>query len=979
MMTKHDVTGSQFPHPKVLSRCLSGSVSRRNPFFSTWMAAVGISAGWLCSIGFAQTQRTDSFNGGEPRWILVESDCGAELTEHEISLIMPHSDPACELFEIACRSGSFVNLAYPIEPCNALNEFTPRVWTRCASGRIRLGVRIVFPFAEHPITGGRMHAMLWGEAYSNAGQWQVLQVTGIEQLLQTEMIAIRSRFGGGLKLDGAYIDSLVLNAYTGPGRYRVQVDDMELRGMIPMAATGIPLPRNWREKWQWRYAVPSKEQQYWAAPNRPPVWLKYQGESLPWVSSLGFTGLFLDSLPSEQQLERIRDAELAVVCPPPAYDVTLAEKVAPVIRGWLIGSALDSRSSDQARQVAAKVNEFSEELRRPLIGEALEGFWMFSRIADEVIVPSPALASAGNSRDKQEWLRSSLRSTQSRGNGWVSLAIDDNPVLKQQYRTAKKIIDPVDPDIAFLTSGTPEEIDVPTDPLRFRHDSVAAIIAGARGLLLRSTEPLSMQSSGGSAEVAALRWLNNDLDLWGPWIMAGQRISEPRLSRSDYQGASWTVSQSRLVIAQTQAPGVEHCISPTFQTPLRIELDDNAAGLEQVLRITSGKLERVELEESSPGVSWTVPTPAPTEVFVITSNPEVLAFLRRRIPAMATENASDQLEIVAYNATHALALIEARFPDRDRSEAATVIRRNELRRLEVAQQTLERGWQALRSGQPSAAMQIGYQASDMIQGILYEGFLAATENLASPQSTPFVLSPGLLAYHWRLAEACERSEWLPLPLPGNEFSSLSRLLESGWSQQRRLADQFDLRVELVPGPRLRNASQIGGATGQVKSTGQDESTGALRLAAYSNQVDASSEPIPGGYEGASLRIRSAPARVKAGQLVRISGMAEIIFPPQTSDSGLLVYDNQAGPGLGQLVRGAQGQLVPIELYRFIVNDGELRVLAECRGQCDILLRNVGISVIQPATDRRSYQTGPLTEYPTSIIGETFIPEPLNGK
>jgi hypothetical protein len=234
------------------------------------------------------------------------------------------------------------------------------------------------------------------------------------------------------------------------------------------------------------------------------------------------------------------------------------------------------------------------------------------------------------------------------------------------------------------------------------------------------------------------------------------------------------------------------------------------------------------------------------------------------------------------------------------------------------------------------------QSIDHTQAILYESYLVAISNLAVPQSSPLVLMPATLKYHWLMADACQRSTWQPLALPGSQFVDLDEMLQSGWSQQRRLEEQVDLRVELVP------------PSNQVAQS--------LRLAAYPKSMSASGktfEPIPGGYEGASLRVRSSGAPVRRGQLIRVTATAHTLHAGNDPASGLLVYDNQAWTSLGQLVRGSAGEKIPIELYRFVNQDGEFRLLAECRGTCDIQLESVNISVIEPATNRDSYGTLPL--------------------
>jgi hypothetical protein len=228
---------------------------RKIRLLAAFTATLLLSQGFSCWRHSAWAQWSgDSFEGGQPRWLLVDSDCNAQLTGQEISLIFPHGGQTCELLELACGHGTLAVLAYPIEPCAVIREFEPSIWTRCSSGGIQIGVRVVFPFAAHPDTGGRLSAIVWGTSYTESGQWQQLKVDSLEERMQQEIVALRKRFGSQLQLEGAFIDSLVINAFTGPGRYHLQLDDLELRGMVSMAATGNPPPANWREAWRWEYA-----------------------------------------------------------------------------------------------------------------------------------------------------------------------------------------------------------------------------------------------------------------------------------------------------------------------------------------------------------------------------------------------------------------------------------------------------------------------------------------------------------------------------------------------------------------------------------------------------------------------------------------------------------------------------------------------------------------------------------------------------
>ncbi len=649
---------------------------KRNTKCLSWLLSL---AAWLVP-NAVWGQRSDSFEGGNPRWQLVESDCNAQLTEHEISLLLPHSGRTCEQMEVDCGSGTLVLLAYPIEPCVALDEFQPRIWTRCSSGRIQIGVRVIFPQAEHPITQGRLNTILWGEIYRDTGQWQMLRVRELQRLLQQELITLRQRFGSELNLENAFIDSLVLNVYTGPGRYRVQVDDLDLPGMIPLAAVGMPLAANWRERWRWRQETATAEERFWAAANRPPVWLQYRGESLPWLNSLGLTGLLLNQLPSELQLGRIQDAGLGVISPPPPHPLAISAEAAPALKGWLVGAALDSRQANLVREQTRLVQQLPAELQRPLVGEALEHAWQFSRMADEVIVPTPSPVSAASMQDKLQWVAEQLQITRQRGDGWVSINTGETPAILDQFQTANSVL-------------RPSEIsqDYPANPLGLRHQVAGAVLAGARGVLFRTFQPLNIQQSAESVHVAAMRWAINDLRLWGPWIMAGQSTQAPSFNRSDYLSAAWTVADSQLILAISSAKDCQYCIPPTHAS--RLELGSTSpAGTQYVLRLTQGSLERVETLATPAGLQWSVENPEPIESFVLTNNPNVLSFLRKRMTDSAMQNASDQLEIVAYNLAVAADVTEARFSPRDESELARLARAEQFEQLALAQRQLDLGW-----------------------------------------------------------------------------------------------------------------------------------------------------------------------------------------------------------------------------------------------------------------------------------------------
>lgn len=866
----------------------------------------------------ACAQMVDSFEGGAPRFQLVESDCQAQLPVNEISNSLPHSGQTCESMEILCGNGTYAYLAAPVEPSAIIDELAPSIWVQCMSGRIRLGANVVFPNATHPVTGGRLHSILWGTTYDQPGQWQRLTLSDSEKMLQQEVALLRQRFGPKVNFDGAYIDSLVLNAYTGPGRYRIKLDDLTLQGLIPISSLGQPVAMDWRIRWRWRDGANTEEQRWTQSQSsRIPVWWQYQGESMPWLRSLGFTGLLFNRVPSDALLSEARSARLNAISPPPSQSLALDEELWSTVKGWMVGAAVDGRGLEALNREVDRVNQFDEAMRRPTLAEAMEEYWAFSRVVDELIVPVPSNMSAGATDEKLRWLMANLRDSSRRGSGWVSIATDPLPSWQEQVRQVQKIVEP-----------TGAELDT-TDAVQMRMQVAGAVASGARGFLFRSASPLDISSSDQKVRVAAMRTIHRDLALIGPWISGGQIAPIPKVDREDYAVAAWTASRSHLVMFVNNSPDAQHCVPPTRDRPLTARMP-LPSGIHNVLRVTNGNVQSLLLTPGAEGLSWEIRDPGPVEFCILTDNPLVERYVTRQTsPTTATESAEDSLDIASHQLQLASRLTAARWP----AEMDELPRRY-LRTIAAGQERIEQGYQELRANRPSRAVDAAAQAYDAAQMIVYESYQTAKSGLATPQSSPLVLAPATLPYHWMLARSCDRSKWRDLPLPGNEFANLDAMLQNGWTQQRRLDDRAEMLVELVPGS-------------------EDATRGAgLRLAAVAKR----GQPLPGGYEGATIRVRSSPSQAAIGELVRITGRAVVRVAPADPGAGLLVYDNKGGPALGQLVRGAPGEVVPIELYRFVTDESPLRVLTELRGACDIVLEDLRLSAIQPAVNQVGFQT-----------------------
>lgn len=191
-----------------------------------------------------------------------------------------------------------------------------------------------------------------------------------------------------------------------------------------------------------------------------------------------------------------------------------------------------------------------------------------------------------------------------------------------------------------------------------------------------------------------------------------------------------------------------------------------------------------------------------------------------------------------------------------------------------------------------------------------------------PTGLPTMLAPGgtQLQLAWR--PILDDGRWTENLLAGGDLDDSETMIRSGWTHQKRLDSVAEANVGIDP-------------------TAGSDGLGALRIEATAR----GEIPLPGGYAGTVIRVRSGPVTLPIGSWVRIDARVRTLGfggPHQ----GLLVYDSDAGSEIGTLVRGDSGWQ-NIRLYRAITSDRPLRVILEGLGDGEALVDWVRVSMWQP--------------------------------
>lgn len=191
----------------------------------------------------ASAQLRDSFDTPQPTWSLKEADCGVSVLAHKRDYGEVRSGQASEHLRLAVGNGTYVYLAQAIGRAPLIQEFRPTLFVKADRPSVQLLARVVFPRSIDRGSGQPITSFLRGDLYSDVGRWQQLGIREVGKLLDQEVRALRTQFPA-IDPREAYVDLIVLNAYSAPGAIELWLDDLEIEGYVNLDnATGPQIAR----------------------------------------------------------------------------------------------------------------------------------------------------------------------------------------------------------------------------------------------------------------------------------------------------------------------------------------------------------------------------------------------------------------------------------------------------------------------------------------------------------------------------------------------------------------------------------------------------------------------------------------------------------------------------------------------------------------------------------------------------------------
>ncbi len=884
-----------------------------------------IGSGWFPFSDLARGQYHVDFESAVPSWKRSESDCVVASHRWKQTRV---NDPKLrnrfERIEFQNGPGAQLFIAHDVRPALVIPELNPSVRIRMARPGARLYARVVLPKTPAPDGKGPMKVLLRGPTYQKQDQWQTLSFdqlgTGFDEILQQEIWLLRTKHAN-VTSQGAYLDKLAINIYTGEGTHRVDLDDLKVDGWVtdqditeyneqPNGGQVRPASFNQDQESGRVKSLANLDGSVLLVNKQPffPRIIQHRGESFEYLKALGFNVLELERTATEQQLRSAQKLDLWLICPPPSsVGLKPIEFQFDRVLAWTVGNQLDARDLPVVEQRVREIRESDRRYGRPIMGHAVAEWSQLSRLTDIVGAGIEPIGTSFLASQYSQWL---LRRKALVGDSkpiWADVQTELTPALVSQIKT--------------LTLQVPP---IPVEPQQIKYLCYEAIAGGCRGLRFRSTNRLDGVDPVSRLRAMTLEWTNRHLLQLEPWIVGGALMGAIPLPDAgpELTVTALNTNRSRLLLVQRSTHHEQYLAGDMPLTKTSFH-DSSSPYTNNAYLIGTSGLQTLPNARSVTGIKIDINDCPSLAAVVLTQDPLVVNQLTRSYQAVGQQT---MLSLHAELTRQWLAieqLIVAQINNMGRSSDQI---QGLLADAAAASGTAQ---SMLQQGNDQVAEQYLLQADQRLASVRRELIIDPLGMFQSKTSAPLTTHASLIPLHWELAARLGEGQWSPNSLPGGDFEDLEMMQSHGWQNRRLDHPATTTNVHLVP------PAAVDGRYG-------------LKMTV---------EPRPGNssnmtLESPPLQIESPVVSVRAGQLIRIHGWINVPEVITGSLDGLRITDSLGGPEMAERIPITNGWQ-EFTLYRGAPNHGQISVRFELTGFGTALLDEVTIRTIDLPVARQA--------------------------
>ena len=875
-------------------------------------------------------QITETFDGAEPSWFTIgeRADCQLEPDSwKQDRVVNSKTKIGSEQFRFTPISGKTLMIGHNVAPSFMIPELKASVRIRSLRRGVQLHARIVLPHNELP-DGQPMTVVLDGPVSKQQGRYETLSFSGernLSKLLKNQLWLLRSRYKQEVTLRDAYLDQIWLNIYTGKGESIVQVDSMEVNGVVDASAIANErqLADNSTETINTSSADGSVVQQASTAAgkslverdgtvilvNKKPFFpkiIEHNGESFEYLKAIGFNTIALKSNATAVELAEAKKLGLWLIASPPVsvgvepigleYDSVLA---------WSVGRELSAKHASRIRQRIREIRETDTRTGRPIFGHSAS-HW--SQIAQQVDIHSIGLQPVGSSyllSQYSDWLKAR------------SLAIGSSKPICADVQTEMSE--------AVLNQTSAIFGQAPPTPIEYQQlktIATEAIVAGARCLRFRSRSRLDSDDPESRLRSLTIEYVNGWLDQVEPWISGGIVLGQlPGSSTNgeEVEITALTTDRARLLLVQRPTHHEQFWAGDRPAMPLTL-VDSDTIHTHRVYQLTDSELAPLSTQRTPEGTEIRIEKSPFMVTLVMTQDSNLISKLDDSFGGNGTQSMFDMHLSITQQWLAIEQLLSGQMEKLGKNTSGSSGAINE------AVTALQSARQLGQQSSFSQAEPFLTKADERLAFFRRELQATALGTFQSKTSSPLTMHAALVPLHWVLSSQTPQASSSINHLAGGDFENLAHMKTSGWANQRIEDQRLRTQVELTA-----DAAK-GGKSGLKLTT-----SGNLQMV----------ETVP-------LWVSSPPVRVKNRQLVRIHGWINVPNVISGSEAGLRIVDSIGGKDLAETIPRTQGWQ-EFTLYRSAAEDMQLSVDFELTGIGQAMIDEVTVQVIDLPSPERSAQ------------------------
>ncbi|MEZ6087125.1 MAG: hypothetical protein R3C05_03645 [Pirellulaceae bacterium] len=758
--------------------------------------------------------------------------------------------------------------------------------------------------------------MIGSDVYTQAGQWQRLHVANASRDLIVQQAVLRNAMGRDVDLRQPYVDAIVVNAYTGPGTESIRLDDLRIENALPTQSQAMP-SRN-------RLAtedVPLKPAFPIGVVKR---FIEYNGESLQWLRSIGFTGIVLSRTPDANLLREANQVGMELIVPQATVlRQDLANLLSPVV-AWNLGDPMLEKDLPESIDIAGRLRRLPASMRRQLIAFPVEAVSQFRSVTDALAIDLPPPVRGLSPDEESAWLAETIQGTGHSQQIIVCVAGGPSQSLRDQ----------VDQFAKAAETTSIEDYGWHATWLQ----TMRALEISPRGIVFRSSRALDSGRAEDGQRANVLRLINRYIELTQAIVSSGSIAQEIHCHDAAYRARYINNGNLGLIIASSNA-SVGTLPNAGNGKVLKMEIPAPLRG-RQIFRFSGMYLERLPIQPSVSGSVVDIVAPDFVELLLVSNDPSATVRFDRLLHQQAGQVGFDRWQLIRESLLRTTQDWDSllQFGLASQSHPAYA-------QLRMANEALRESGRVHQSGDIASAYRLLRRAdawdvqatSQLVDTLAFdEGKLI---------SHPALIAPNSAAVHIGMMPRFDRGQWKPDDSISDPFANPKLWDRSGWAHDRRREDLAHLSLNIVDGP----------------------TSGRTMLSLTSSSI--SGQPLPGGYAGTMLRARSPQIRCQLGECFQIDARIRVACKdtPRPHRGGL-IYDSFAGSELGLFVR-PDGAWRDVRLYRAATTDQPLQVIFELIGEGELQVADFAVSRWRPRADAIPFRPLGPSQAAAPIIAE----------